>query len=112
VSIGLHEDQTTEFCRANADIIFKENIWFAGKLEQSAFTDILLFDYYWRLIRNYKIRSIADIVSNNVNENEIPKVILHITEFQIKFPLLILKTGIISKSLMTINYLKWKMKNK
>ncbi len=112
VSIGLHEDQTTEFCRANTDIIFKENIWFAAKLEKSAFKDILIFDYYWRLIRNYKIRSIGDIVSNNVNENEIPKVILHITEFQIKFPLLILKTGIISKSLMTINYLKWKMKNK
>jgi glycosyltransferase involved in cell wall biosynthesis len=112
VSIGLHEDQTTEFCRTNADIIFKENIWFAAKLEQNAFTDVLIFDYYWRLLRNYKIRGVADIVSNNVIENEIPKVILYITKFQVKFPLRILKNGIISKSLMTINYLKWKMKNK
>ena len=31
VSIGLHEDQTTVFCRNNEDVIVKENIHFAYK---------------------------------------------------------------------------------
>ncbi len=112
VSIGLHEDQATEFCRANNDIIFKENIWFAAKLERNAFNDVLIYDYYWRLMRNYKIRSIADIVGNNVNGKEIPDVIIHMANFQIKFPLAFLQNGFISKSLMTMNFMTWKLKNK
>jgi hypothetical protein len=52
VSIGLHEDQTTVFCRNNEDVIVKENIHFAFKLGNKAFSDILIYDYYWRLLRN------------------------------------------------------------
>lgn len=110
VSIGLHADQTTEFCRANSDIIFKENIWFAEKIGNKAFNDIQLYDYYWRLLRNYKIRSVEDIKANRVKEEEIPGVILHILNFQKKFSLHALRKGVFSKSLMFINYLGWKLK--
>jgi glycosyltransferase involved in cell wall biosynthesis len=63
VSIGLHEDQTTVFCRNNEDVIVKENIHFAHKLGNSAFSDILIYDYYWRLLRNYNIRSVDTLHS-------------------------------------------------
>ena len=111
VSIGLHKDQITEFCRANADIIFKENIWFANKIGNTGFRDIPIYDYYWRLLRNYKIRSLYDIKANNVGDDEIPPIILHMLNFQNKFSLDLLKRGIISKSLMLINYLSWKFKS-
>ena len=110
VSIGLHEDQTTAFCRANNDIIFKENIWFAAKLEKSEFNDILLYDYYWRLLRNYKIRSVSDIILNKVKVEEIPAVIHHILKFQKRLPSSMLNNGIISKALMSYNYLSWKLR--
>lgn len=110
VSIGLHEDQTTVFCRNNADIIFKENIWFANKMGSDAFKDLLIYDYYWRLLRNYKIRSIIDIEANKVAVGEIPPVIMHMLSFQKKLPFSLLKIGAASKILMVMNYSSWKRK--
>ena len=112
VSIGLHEDQTTAFCRANPDIIFKENIWFAQKLEPQAFNDIQIYDYYWRLLRNYTIRSKEDILANNVQENEIPAVIFQMLDAQTKFAANTLKKGVFSKMLMARSFLKWRLKNR
>jgi len=105
VSIGLHEDQTTVFCRNNEDVIIKENIWFASKIGNTAFKDILIYDYYWRLLRNYKIRSIQDITVTGVNEQTILPVIHHMLALQQNMPLSILKMGIVSKTLMFFNYL-------
>ncbi|RYZ27431.1 MAG: glycosyltransferase family 2 protein [Chitinophagaceae bacterium] len=112
VSIGLHEDQTTAFCRANNDIIFRENIWFAGKLEEEAFNDILVYDYYWRLLRNDSIRSAGDIVSNGVASKEIPPVIRHMLQFQTRFSPPQLKNGVLSKTFMFLNFLSWRIKKK
>jgi glycosyltransferase involved in cell wall biosynthesis len=105
VSIGLHEDQTTVFCRNNEDVIIKENIWFATKIGNKAFKDILIYDYYWRLLRNYKIRSVNDITITGVHEQSILLVIHHMLGLQQNIPLSILKMGIISKTLMFFNYL-------
>lgn len=111
VSIGLHEDQTTVFCRTNADIIFKENIWFAGKIGATAFRDILIYDYYWRLLRNYNIRGMQDIVANGVKKEEVPPVILHMLQGQLKSSLQQLKKGWYSKTAMTASYLAWRLQS-
>jgi glycosyltransferase involved in cell wall biosynthesis len=105
VSIGLHEDQTTVFCRNNEDVIVKENIWFAHKLGNAAFNDILIYDYYWRLLRNYSIRSIADLNAMGVENPKILWVIRKMLNVQMKFPLSLLKIGPISKLLMFSCYL-------
>lgn len=106
VSIGLHEEQTTVFCRNNEDVIVKENIWFAEKMGNTAFNDILIYDYYWRLLRNYKIRAIQDLVNDGVVEHRILPVIKKMLSLQIKFPLRFLKFGPFSKTLMFICYLQ------
>ena len=106
VSIGLHEDQTTVFCRNNEDVIVKENIHFAHKLGNSAFTDILIYDYYWRLLRNYNIRSIDTLHAYGVVPEKILPVIHWMLQSQIRFPLGLLKFGPCSKFLMTLNYLQ------
>jgi glycosyltransferase involved in cell wall biosynthesis len=106
VSIGLHEDQTTVFCRNNEDVIVKENIWFAEKMGTSAFSDILIYDYYWRLLRNYNIRSIQDLVNDGVEEHRILPVIKKMLSLQNKFPLSLLKFGPFSKLLMTFSFLQ------
>ncbi len=106
VSIGLHEDQTTVFCRNNDDVIVKENIWFAEKIGNDAFSDILIYDYYWRLLRNYKRRSIQDLVNDGVAEDRILPVFKKMLLLQKKFPLPLLKFGPFSKLLMTLSYLQ------
>ena len=106
VSIGLHEDQTTVFCRNNEDVIVKENIHFAHKLGNHAFSDLLIYDYYWRLLRNYKIRSIDTLIAYGVMPNKILPVIHWMLQSQLRFPLSVLKFGLVSKFLMTLNYLQ------
>ena len=91
VSIGLHQDQTTVFCRTNDDIILKENILFAKKLEPEAFNDILIYDYYWRLLRNYKIRNEEDLFPSGITKNDIPEVIKNMLQLQSRFSLNIIK---------------------
>lgn len=106
VSIGLHEDQTTVFCRNNEDVIVKENMHFAYKLGNKAFADILIYDYYWRLLRNYKIRSVDTLYNYGVMPEKILPVIHWMLQSQIRFPLALLKFGPCSKILMTLNYLQ------
>lgn len=110
VSIGLHQDQMTEFCRANNHIIFKENVWFAGKLEPEAFFDIRIYDYYWRLLRNDRIRTLRDIEDRQVRREEIPSVLQHMLHLQSRFPTKVLQNGVFSKCLMTWSYLRWRSK--
>jgi glycosyltransferase involved in cell wall biosynthesis len=105
VSIGLHKDQTTEFVRSNDHIILKENILFAAKLEKDAFRDMLIYDYYWRLLRNFKVRSIADIENAGIGKEIIPPVIHHMLKLQQKVSLKVLRSGIFSKLLMSLSYL-------
>lgn len=104
VSIGLHEDQTTVFCRNNEDVIVKENIWFAHKIGNMAFRDIFIYDYYWRLLRNYKIRSVADLNAMGVEDNKILLVIRKMLSVQQYFPLRLLNFGPLSKCIMAICY--------
>ena len=104
VSIGLHEDQTTVFCRNNEDLIVKENIHFAHKLGQSAFSDILIYDYYWRLLRNYKIRSVGTLHAYGVVPEKILPIILHQLNWEKHCPMWLLKFGPFSKLLMSLNY--------
>ena len=110
VSIGLHGDQTTVFCRTNDDIILKENILFAHKLETTAFNDMLIYDYYWRLLRNYKIRKLEDLFPSGITERNVPCVIKSMLHFQSKFSLNLLSKGVLSKSLMAWSYSLWRLK--
>ncbi len=112
VSIGLHSDQTTEFCRANNDIIIRENILFAAKLKEADFHDILIFDYYWRLLRNSSIRSLEDLLANKVDPRIIPKVILHMIRSQKKIVPSLLKKGALSKAAMSLSYTAWRLHTK
>jgi len=105
VSIGLHEDQTTVFCRNNEDVIVKENIWFANKLGVDAFKDVFIYDYYWRLLRNYQIRSKEDLNAMGVAPAKIPRIILKMLAVQQKFTLSMLRFGPFSKILMFGSYL-------
>ena len=105
VSIGLHEDQTTVFCRNNEDVIVKENIQFAYKLGNKAFSDILIYDYYWRLLRNYKIRSQEDLFKMGVQKDKILPVITQMLSIQKKIPLSWLRFGPFSKLLMGVTYI-------
>jgi glycosyltransferase involved in cell wall biosynthesis len=105
VSIGLHEDQMTNFCRDNTDIMLKENIFFAFKNSDSIFGNWRLYDYFWRLIRNYHVRDLNQLIAAGVPEVRIMPAIQKMIRVQRNWPSSILRIGIFSKMLMFINFI-------
>ena len=105
VSIGLHKDQTTEYCNQNRHIMFKENVWLAKKIEKYVFDDILVYDYFWRLLRNYNILNERDFENNNLVLSDVPGFLLKAYNFQILFPPGLIKIGFFSKLLMVFSFL-------
>lgn len=108
VTIGLHKDQTTEFVGENLDIKFRENIWFAAKIGKEAFHDWKIYDYYWRLLRNFRIRTEEDFMANKLSIQEIPAVLLHMFGYQKRIPFALLQIGVFSKIFMFLNFVTWK----
>jgi len=110
VSIGLHEDQMTNFCRDNTDIILKENIFFAFKNNQKVFGNWRLYDYFWRLIRNYHIRDRNQLIVAGVPEERIVPAIQKMISLQRNWPSALLQIGAFSKILMSTNFIANKLR--
>jgi glycosyltransferase involved in cell wall biosynthesis len=103
--IGIHKDQITEFCYQHPDIIVKENIWLAAQVDKKAWQDIKFYDHYWRLLRNNKIRSKAQLLGMGLTQDQLPPVILRMIGLQKKLPSTLLRNGMISKIGMSLSYL-------
>jgi hypothetical protein len=76
-------------------------------LEKNGITilrNIVVYDYYWRLYRNLDIRNPEDLAAYVTGR---PHPILSgMINFQRKFSVRVLKTGVFSKILMFISYVK------
>ena len=111
VNIGIHPDQTTEFVRANRSIALKENLFVANRIGRYPLYHINLYDYYWRLIRNYNIRSYGQLELLEIVNKEMEKVFSIMVKSQTKVPQKLLKNGFISKTVMFLTYLRWRLAN-
>lgn len=100
VTIGMHDDQTTVFCHENPEIMLKENILYALKRPLNIFKKLFVFDYFWRLIRNHKVKSINDLLEIGINTEEINLPLRHIIEAQKNLSYKTLRNGFVSKFLM------------
>jgi glycosyltransferase involved in cell wall biosynthesis len=104
VNVGLSAEQVTQSCFRNATVEIPEHFHVLKKIPSSVFKNPIVYDAWWRLFRNLKIRSEEDIRSAGYRD-EIPKFIFNIFNFQSKIPSVILSNGIVSKSLMFFHYL-------
>lgn len=111
VSIGLHEEQMTVYCRNNPGLIFKENLLFASKYGESPFGDVRYFDYFWRLLRNHKIRTYDELLGYGLKKKSIPNVLFVMLTLQQRMPLVCLRLGLISKPLMLLCFFYWKVRS-
>lgn len=102
VSVGIHPSQMSNFCKKDGVIILKENVYFAFQYVH-LLKGLKVYDYYWRLLRNSKIRSISDLIRVGLNKDEIPAYIKNIVNIQKKLPAFLLR-GAFSKFFMTISY--------
>lgn len=103
VHIGTHPGQVTHTVQHDASIVLYENILMLNKHKITQL-NLKQFDYYWRMIRNFKVRNKAALQSL-AREQAVPSYMNKMLWWQSKTPYSILKTGFISKMLMTVSYL-------
>lgn len=109
VNVGIHEGQTSVFVNQNPGVILKENILFSAKMNHNDFRDLVIYDHFWRLLRNHRVRSFQTISSMSVN---IPSDIKQMVKWQRVFPSRILHIGVFSRIIMGMCYLfnkHWKV---
>ena len=109
IHVGLNEDQVTHYTFKNKSVQVYENHVFLEKIGIGALKNILAFDYYWRIYRNFGVKDVAEI--NEFYKGSIPEVIRQMINFQSKIPDSLLK-GFSSKLFMSACYLKLRITNK
>ena len=104
-NIGFHNEQVTTYTKYNPEVQIPENIIFLNEQKTDILKNIIVFDYYWRLMRNLKIDSEEKLWSY-LGEIKPPNQIISIIKFQKRIPATLLKIGAVSKLLMILSYIK------
>jgi glycosyltransferase involved in cell wall biosynthesis len=104
VKVGLGNEQVTQQVFRNPSVEIPENLYLLNKIGERSLKNIIVYDAYWRFIRNMNLRSVAEIrIAGYVKP--VPAIISSMIRFQSFIPKAILKTGIFSKSFMFLHYL-------
>ena len=104
LNIGFHDKQVTAYTKYNPAVQIPENITFLNEQKKDILKNILVFDYYWRLMRNLKIDSVEKLLSFLKSGTEPKRGIEFIIQFQKRVPYSFLKIGLLSKFFMMIAY--------
>lgn len=104
ISVGVHDQQTTAFVHQNKEIILKEHLLLAIEQGSALFSDLRIYDLYWRILRNYGIRSIDQLKVLGIAVDKMPIQLKQLLNFQRKFPVSVLKNGVASKVLMFTSF--------
>jgi glycosyltransferase involved in cell wall biosynthesis len=105
INVGFHDEQVTTYTKYNPEVQIPENITFLNEQKKDILKNLVVFDYYWRLMRNLKIDSEEKLMSYLGDTKPKPSII-SMVQFQKKIPASLLKIGIVSKFFMTIAYCK------
>lgn len=105
LNIGFHDDQVTTYTKYNPEVQIPENIIFLNEQKKDILKSVVVFDYYWRLMRNLKINSEEKLNSYLINIKPKPQIISMIN-FQKRIPASLLKIGVVSKFFMLMAYSK------
>ncbi|SRR5579871_9601 len=103
ITIGVNEQQVTKFAFKNKEVEIPEYFYLLNKIGEKCLKNIFVYDAFWRMLRNLKIRNKQDIMDSGYS-GEISSAIISMINFQNKIPLSVLRAGFFSKLFMTISY--------
>ena len=104
INVGFNNEQVTKYTFLVPTVQVPENLLLLEKLTPKILRNILVYDYYWRMFRNLKIRNLKEI--KVYYSPAIHPLIEQMVYFQRKNSLSILKIGVASKILMLISFLR------
>src|SRR5579863_665452 len=103
IAVGLGKEQVTKQVFRNPLVEIPENLYVLNKIGVRSLRNIIVYDAFWRFIRNLKIRSVKQIRESGY-EGPVPAIIEAMIRFQSSLPGAVLRTGIFSKFFMTAQY--------
>jgi glycosyltransferase involved in cell wall biosynthesis len=109
VQVGLGKEQVTQDCFRQRIIEIPENFYLLNKIGIRQLKNILIYDAWWRLMRNLDIKYLTELRESGYN-GAIHETIVNIINRQQNIPKSLLKIGPYSKLLMFLQYIKdWKL---
>jgi len=103
INVGVSESQVTNYCLNVPSVEIPEMYILLSKYGTSPLKNIMVYDAYWRILRNTHINSKSKLES--FGQTDWPAVILSMVELQSKFNQSTLRNGVISKTLMSMSYI-------
>jgi glycosyltransferase involved in cell wall biosynthesis len=104
INIGIGDDQVTNDFFHYRPVEIPESFYLLNKTGTGNLRHLLVYDAWWRLMRNLEIREKKDIEDAGYT-GEVPATILSMISWQRKLPATLLKTGVFSKTMMFLHYL-------
>ena len=101
INIGIHGDQVTRVSFRNPEVEIPENLYLLEKLGENSLKNIFVYDYYWRLFRNLKIRNFKQI--EGYSDIKLPSKLSRMLNQQFKISLSVLNVRVFSKICMLIS---------
>lgn len=105
VNIGIHEAQVTAAVQHDREVVIPEHIRLLHKLSNPVFKNIRYFDHSWRMLRNFNIRGVKEL-QQVAGDLRLPPALCIMAGFLGWLPASLVKRGVVSKSLMTLAYLR------
>ncbi|WP_301924102.1 glycosyltransferase family 2 protein [Ferruginibacter sp.] len=102
VHVGINEGQVTNYTYKNKAVQMYENHVLFEKIGAGALKNIVAFDYYWRIYRNFNIRSAEDM--KPFYNGDISIVLQRLISFRGSLPQKLLLVGLFSKAAMLVCY--------
>jgi glycosyltransferase involved in cell wall biosynthesis len=104
LSIGFNSEQVTKYTFLVPDVQIPENLLLLQKLGPAILRNILVYDYFWRMVRNLKVRSVAEL--ETYYPDTIHPILVQMINVESAVSLKLLKNGIVSKILMVTTYIR------
>lgn len=104
INIGLNSSQVTNNCIDKPEVELPEGLLLLYKHGISPLRNIVVYDAWWRIIRNVGVRNVNQLKEYTPGEKW-PEVICRLVKHQQFIPVYLLNIGVISKLMMTISYL-------
>lgn len=104
VNVGINQHQVTQQSFRRPEVEIPENFYLLEKTGTKHFSNILVYDAWWRLMRNLNVRNLSHVSKAGYN-GQVPAQVRRIISMQQKIPRSLLRMGVLSKMFMLVGYL-------
>jgi hypothetical protein len=104
IKVGIGNDQVTASVHGSPHVEVPEYFHFLQKTGVQKLKNILVYDAWWRFLRNFQLFS-ETVIRSYGYTGFIHPVIIKMSLFQGKLPLFLLRKGMFSKAIMFFHFL-------